>query len=75
MVFILGVINMDAKYISEKLKLIENIGDSDPEVSHSLEDNLYKEVLEAIAKGPENPSELAKEVLKVSELNFTRWYA
>lgn len=75
MVFILGVINMDAKYISEKLKLIEGIGDGDPEVSHSLEDKLYKEVLEAIAKGTENPSELAKEVLKVSELNFARWYA
>lgn len=66
---------MDAKYISEKLKLIESIGDGDPEVSHSLEDKLYKEVLEAIAKGAENQSELAKEVLKVSELNFTRWYA
>jgi len=66
---------MDTKYISEKLKLIEGIGDGDPEVSHSLEDKLYKEVLEAIAKGAENPSELAKEVLKVSELNFARWYA
>lgn len=75
MVFILGAINMDTKYISEKIKLIESIGDNDPEVSHSLEDNLYKEVLEAIAKGTENPSELAKEVLKVSELNFARWYA
>ena len=66
---------MDAKYISEKIKAIESIGDSDPEVSHSLEDNLYKEVLEAIANGAENPSELAKEVLKVSEINFARWYA
>ena len=66
---------MDAKYISEKIKLIESIGDNDPEVSHSLEDNLYKEVLEAIANGAENPSELAKEVLKVSEINFARWYA
>ena len=66
---------MDAKYISEKIKVIESIGDSDPEVSHSLEDNLYKEVLEAIANGAENPSELAKEVLKVSEINFARWYA
>ena len=66
---------MDAKYISEKIKVIESIGDSDPEASHSLGDNLYKEVLEAIANGAENPSELAKEVLKVSEINFARWYA
>ena len=66
---------MDIKYIAEKVKIIENIGDDDPETSHILEDELQEEVLQAIANGAENSSELAKEVLKTSEIDFPRWYA
>jgi hypothetical protein len=47
----------------------------DPEVAHSREDLLRGQVLEAIAAGADNPTELAAAVLKTDQIDFPRWCA
>jgi hypothetical protein len=50
----------------------------DPETSHAMTDKLYVDVLDAIADnstGADTPQDLAAEVLKLRDLNLTRWYA
>lgn len=64
---------MDIEDIKAQIEKIKNSGD--PESQHRMEDDLYISVLTAIANGANDPSSLAKEVLKVSELDFPRWYA
>ena len=49
--------------------------DTDHEEAHVYEDAMREKVLEAIASGCPNASELAKEALKSSEIEFERWYA
>lgn len=49
--------------------------DSDPERGHALEDELHREVLQAIANGAPNAPELAREALRSWEFDFSRWYA
>jgi len=44
----------------------------DDEVAHNLEDKLYREVLQEIAKGTANPNGLASAVLESRKLNFNR---
>jgi hypothetical protein len=48
---------------------------NDSEEAHSLEDRLYEDVLEAIAKGHPLARELAAAALGTKELHFPRWYA
>lgn len=48
---------------------------ADPEVAHTLEDDLYLMVLMAIADGVDNAQELATEALKASCIEFMRWHA
>lgn len=45
----------------------------DDEVAHSLEDELYRRVLFMIANNHPMSSELAKEVLKTGDIEFSRW--
>lgn len=45
----------------------------DDEVAHNREDALYEAVLEAIAQGASNPSELAEAALATRGLDFHRW--
>lgn len=47
----------------------------DDEAAHSLQDQLFEDVLEAISLGADNPSMLAKEALKVLNIDFERWCA
>ena len=47
----------------------------DDEVAHSAEDALNEEVLTAIAKGAENPAQLAHEALQTVGIEFSRWCA
>lgn len=42
--------------------------------AHAREDELYLDVLKAIASGAQNPAELAAEALKTQEIHFDRWY-
>jgi len=66
---------MTVKDIREQIELIRG-SMNDPEVAHSTEDGLYRQVLQSIADGTcENPVECAKEALKTMALNFCRWYA
>lgn len=55
---------------------VSAIGLLDAEGAHYEEDEAYKAVLHAIADGSvSNPAELAREVLRIDELPFSRWYA
>lgn len=47
----------------------------DDETAHGMEDDLYIDVLEAIANGADNPEKLAAEALKTQEIEFYRWYS
>jgi len=47
----------------------------DDEAAHSFEDDLHEKALQEIADGIENPSEIAKEVLKTKKIRFARWCA
>lgn len=47
----------------------------DPEAQHSMEDALYREVLEAIREGVPNPGDLADAALRSKWLKFPRWCA
>jgi hypothetical protein len=47
----------------------------DPEVAHTMEDELRADVLAAIADGAENPRELASAALETSKIEFARWCA
>ena len=47
----------------------------DDEAQHSMEDELLRDVLEAIAAHAAEPAALAETVLATRELNFERWCA
>lgn len=57
-----------------RVRAISAVADDD-EKAHSMEDALRRDVLEAIAKGVENPSLLASIALSTSEVPFSRWCA
>jgi hypothetical protein len=47
----------------------------DPEVAHGMEDELYLDVLEAIASGAPEAGRLAQRALRARSLDFPRWDA
>lgn len=47
----------------------------DDEVAHSMEDDLRRDALKAIAEGAENAEEIARIALSTDELDFERWCA
>ena len=50
----------------------------DPEAAHAAEDNLWGEVLAAIAHedlDPDYARQLAAEAIRTADINFPRWYA
>ena len=66
---------MEIKDVIEQVKEIKE-EQSDPEVAHLLEDNLYEQVLNEIAFGKcSNSKKIAKEALKTKDIPFKRWYA
>lgn len=65
---------MTIEEIRQRIVEIDKI-EYDNERAHSEEDELRHAVLEAIAAGADDPIGLAHEVLKTSEIKFTRWYA
>lgn len=54
---------------------IASIDVADDEDAHEREDGIRASVLEAIAQGADNASELARAALETSTLVFYRWYA
>lgn len=66
---------MDIKDVIDQVKEIKE-EQSDPEVAHLLEDNLYEQVLNEIAFGScSNPKIFAKQALKTKDISFRRWYS
>lgn len=66
---------MEIKDVIDGVKEIKE-EQSDPEVAHLLEDNLYEQVLTEIAFGKcSNSKKIAKEALKTKDIPFRRWYA
>lgn len=47
----------------------------DPEMAHSMEDRLYRDVLAAVAAGTEDAPMLAAAALRSHTLDFDRWVA
>lgn len=47
----------------------------DDESKHADEDELYADVLQAIADGAPDAAKLARAALKTKDLNFSRWFA
>lgn len=60
--------------ILAKVAEIQEVED-DPEQAHAMEDDLYIQVLRAIADGAENAAELAEAALQSQLLDFDRWTA
>ncbi|PJI12380.1 hypothetical protein CTV96_09540 [Bacillus altitudinis] len=58
--------------VQERIEVIRQIA-LDDEVAHGMEDELYIDVLEAIANGADNPEKLASEALKTKDIEFYRW--
>ena len=58
----------------EKEALPQEFGCND-EACHEMEDSLRRDFIEAVAQGEDSLAEVAKEVLKTSEIHFHRWYA
>ena len=65
---------MTVDEIQVRIKDIESRRDDD-ETAHSMEDSLWCDVLQAIADGHENPSEIARLALTTSKIDFARWCA
>lgn len=65
---------IDLKWVQDRLRLIES-GKLDDEAAHSHEDDLYVEVLQAVAAGHPDAAVLASEALKTRDIDFGRWCA
>lgn len=67
-------VRMGVEYIARRIDVIrEQLHDEAR--AHLLEDELYVDVLHAIARDPSNAQELAEAVLAVGDLDFKRVYA
>jgi hypothetical protein len=60
--------------VLRKVKAIED-AQRDHEMAHGLEDDLYRQVLSAIAHGAPNAAELANAALYTQTLDFKRWHS
>jgi hypothetical protein len=68
---------MKLQDVTERLAKIKAMASAD-ESAHAEQDDLYEEVLTAIANGDTRGTSaraLAQEALKVREIEFSRWYA
>lgn len=66
---------VDYTYVVEQVKRIRSMA-YDDEAAHSMEDELWFNVLMAIASSKvEYPDELAKEALRTRDIKFERWCA
>ena len=65
---------MDMKKLKKDIEELMRLSHDD-EAAHSFEDGLREDVLMEIAEGNPEGQEMAKEVLKTSEIIFARWCA
>ena len=71
---------MDAQLVRDRVEEIrvKGVVDGDDEVAHSMEDELYLDVLKMVARGVVTTAtaiECAAEALKAQDLDFARWCA
>lgn len=66
---------LTVKYVEDRVKEIARVGEFDPEVAHSAEDDLVWEVIGSIAENPLGAQELARAVLESLDISFPRWCA
>jgi hypothetical protein len=67
---------MTLEDVQARVAEIRSIGAGDPEAAHSKEDDLYRDVLQFIAYGPQGlHKELAYAALETQEEDFPRWCA
>ena len=61
----------------EVAERVEQVGvlAHDPEAAHAAEDELWHDVLMAIATGADDPHKLAGEALHTRDFDFPRWAA
>lgn len=67
--------NLARKTVRAAVAEIKKVKDLDPEKAHTLEDALYKRVLEAVAADKQPSAELsilAKEALETQKFDFAR---
>ena len=66
---------MTIKEVQERIAEISNASDDD-ERAHSMEDDLYQDLLEAIESGEaEAPQEMCRLALTTKGMDFARWCA
>lgn len=65
---------MTLTYVRDQLRRIE-ASRNDPEVAHSLQDDLFALVLREAAAGAHNSAALAAEALKAQTIEFPRHMA
>jgi hypothetical protein len=65
---------MTLEEVRKRIAEIKEIS-HDGEAAHSKEDDLYFDVLTAIAEGHPDAQELAREALKADEIPYHKWFA
>ena len=62
--------------IHQRLALIEAEAANQADAkAHAQQDQLWEDVLRAIAEEASNPAELARVALRANDIEFSRWYA
>jgi hypothetical protein len=61
--------------IEERLELIRHYSSFDADTAHFREDDLWEDVLTAIAEGAANAQELARKALESRSIPFERWFS
>lgn len=69
---LLGINGRNTESVREQLRAI---GASDPEVGHSIADQLLIAALQLIADGHSSPRKLAADTLTICSAEFPRWCA
>ncbi len=70
----IGTVQVRVKQVAEAA-IPDAVGTIDVERAHMLEDDLFQDVLIAIANGHRHPQTLAREALKSQKINFSRFGA
>lgn len=60
--------------VEARVRMVESRKD-DNESAHGIEDDLYEDVLRAIAEGSPEATALARAALKSKDVDFARWCA
>lgn len=65
---------MSVESVRGMVEKVESLS-GDPEAAHSAEDQTLVAALQMIAEGCDDSAAVAREALRVREIDFPRWYA